>query len=195
MWLKQLEKEEQFDDLPSWESRAAFNVRVHGYVDLYRHYYRPNPYVVADRILKNNIGKSFDLAFSYYCKKVRKFHQEIFLNKVKSKKSHHYFFPVYSVDDSGRIAVSTQNIGRKLQNPRWKQGLSYWERAELRKWKEKQKKKKRLERLSKKLSKMTEEQFRTILAKRKLSDRHVNTQRIIAHGFDPIMSFRSRKQP
>lgn len=38
-----------------------------------------NPYKIAYRIINNNIGKSYALAFSYYCSKVEQRYQYIFL--------------------------------------------------------------------------------------------------------------------
>lgn len=64
-------------------------------------------WVIADDIAKNNIGKSFALAFSYYCKKVEKRYQYEFLEMFISK-YRFYDKPNYIIDENGNIQIGYQ---------------------------------------------------------------------------------------
>lgn len=62
-------------------------------------------YTICQRVIDNNIGKSFDLAFCYYCKLVPKRDQYLFLNefsqtKRRSKDSN------YLIDENGLIQIN-----------------------------------------------------------------------------------------
>ena len=59
---------EDLDNLPNKENNAAYNFRTTGY-SWKRPGYKISPWITAERIIKNNIGKSHDNAFSYYLKK------------------------------------------------------------------------------------------------------------------------------
>jgi len=53
------------------------------------------------RIIYNNIGKSFDMAFRYYCKQVPKYQQYLFLDEFDNNSSFYVFS--YSIDSQGNI--------------------------------------------------------------------------------------------
>lgn len=69
-----------------------------------------NPYKIATRILDNNIGKSFDMAFHYFCTKVPKHKQYIFLDEVSGIRYRKYYF----VDDDGNIQIN-KPINKKAE--------------------------------------------------------------------------------
>jgi hypothetical protein len=97
---------DDFDDLPTRENRAANLARRYGdmwNVMDYRNYKNPSPWKIADRILSKNIGKSFNLAFSYYCKQVRPHEQKIFLENVSLNIRRYRSCSEYSIDDNGLI--------------------------------------------------------------------------------------------
>ena len=94
---------EKLDNLPFRENRRQY----HKYLDnpRKRRYYNcsdrhRHPYYIASRIIKNNIGKSFDLAFSYFCTKVKKGFYHYFLEQFENPNIYNY---CYFVDDSGNI--------------------------------------------------------------------------------------------
>lgn len=78
--------------------------------------YRKDYRDVAYRILKNNIGKNFDNAFSYYCKQVPKRYHKVFLEYFER-----FYFRVpiwkvyqeYFVDESGNIQFDKNFYYRK----------------------------------------------------------------------------------
>ena len=62
------------------------------------------PWKIAERIIENNIGKSFDKAFSYFCTKVPKYQQRFFLKEFDEKlgwRGSHY--NDYYIDENGLI--------------------------------------------------------------------------------------------
>jgi len=65
-----------------------------------------NPYFTAIKILDNNIGKSFDLAYSYYCKNTRKENRDVFLSYVHPKDCQMYSYEYYIIDENGLIQYS-----------------------------------------------------------------------------------------
>lgn len=73
------------------------------YDDIYRKWRREHIidgesiYRILHRVLENNIGKSFDQAFSYFCKKVPKRYQKKFLREFE------YIDPYYIIDEDGNI--------------------------------------------------------------------------------------------
>lgn len=89
---------DKYDELPFRESRANYLTRVYGNMwNLQKFdYYQSNKgaYCILYRILKSNINKSFDLAFSYYCKKVEKQYQYLFLREFEYK----YRYKNYWID-------------------------------------------------------------------------------------------------
>ncbi len=102
MNLKTL-NEKQIELLPFRESRVAYSVREKTFYAPYDHYYNAdtNPYKICEYILNNNIGKSFNLAFHYYCKLVKKYDQHIFLEKFQDK--NHWKYNPWSLDENNNI--------------------------------------------------------------------------------------------
>ena len=96
---------EKLDNLPFRENRRQY----HKYLDnpRKRRYYNcsdkhRHPYYIASRIIENNIGKSFDLAFSYFCTKVNKKFRYYFHNKFYASIMHKYEYGYY-IDSNGNI--------------------------------------------------------------------------------------------
>jgi len=94
---------EKLETLPHWENKRAYFVRNHGsYYNRKNHHSRNrSPYKIAERILKNNIGKSFDLAFHYYCTKIDKKDQYIFFTWFEDKRFRR--FCGYHLDENNNI--------------------------------------------------------------------------------------------
>ena len=78
------------EELPKFESRKFYLTRK--YRDMWNldrfdrpRYWRKEPYrKIKDRILHHYIGRNFDDAFSYYCKKVPQFYQFLFLEEFEN---------------------------------------------------------------------------------------------------------------
>jgi hypothetical protein len=96
---------EKLENLPYKEGRKAYLTNKYGSLYNVFDYRRTNKeksaYVIADRIIETNIGKSFDMAFSYFCTKVKKHEQYIFLNQFLNYSS--YNWKNYIVDGNGYI--------------------------------------------------------------------------------------------
>lgn len=96
---------EKLENLPYREGRKAYLTNKYGSLynvfDYKRHNKEKSPYKIADRIIENNIGKSFDMAFSYFCTKVKKHEQCIFLNQFLNYSS--YIWKNHIVDEDGNI--------------------------------------------------------------------------------------------
>lgn len=96
--------EDPFDKLPFRESRKEFLTRKYGSMYDIFEYKKINkekyPWNIAFNIINSNIGKSFDLSFSYYCKKVEKRYQYIFLNYFNNRRR---YIDDYFVDNNGNI--------------------------------------------------------------------------------------------
>jgi hypothetical protein len=108
---------DDFDDLSKRENRAANLARRYGdmwNVMDYRNYKNPSPYKIAERILRKNIGKSFDSAFSYYCKQVDIQYQTIFLKEVKRDCGRYRYYSKFFIDDDGLIRHSCHNKSKKV---------------------------------------------------------------------------------
>ena len=90
-----------FDKLPFRESRKEFLTRKYGNMYNLNKFDQPWHkdliyYKLADYILNNNIGKSFDMAFHYYCTKVPKYQQCLFLQNFRT-------YNRYYIDENGLI--------------------------------------------------------------------------------------------
>ena len=93
---------EELDNLPSrekvrspdpWRWRNGLYHKVGDYW----------PYEIIERLLDNNIGKSFDSTFSYYCKQVPKYQQHLFLEKLLEFNRGYRYRPDFYVDNIGNI--------------------------------------------------------------------------------------------
>lgn len=99
-------KQYNFDKLNNLPYKLSHHQGIH-YADLACEYRRrpnpsKNPYKIATRILDNNIGKSFDMAFHYFCTKVPKHKQYIFLDEVQGTRWRKHYF----VDEDGNIQLN-----------------------------------------------------------------------------------------
>jgi len=81
---------------------------------LRNHYYHSdyNPWKTAKRIIKNNIGKSFSLAFSYFCSKFEQRYYNEFLELFKST-YRRFNNPDYYIDDNGLIQTNIKSKEKK----------------------------------------------------------------------------------
>jgi len=84
-------------------------------------------YKFADNLTEKNIGKSFDLTFSYFCKKVSKHSQFIFLRNFRP---YRYDDEYYIIDENGLI---------QEKNTKWrrKRNLTYYSDDFEEKWRHK----------------------------------------------------------
>ena len=74
-----------------------------------------NPYYISDRIITNNIGKSFDLSFSYFCKLCSKHEQKIFLDKFTPQFSNLY--SEFIIDNNGNIQYGRRRYYKRYKKP------------------------------------------------------------------------------
>ena len=107
---------EKLDNLPYKESRKDALSR-HELWDYGRHsdYHQVNgefPYEHVQRILKKYNGKSFDDAFSAYCKIVPVYQQKYFLEEFEKRPSVHFYgyYDHYTVDVKGNIKFEKREV-------------------------------------------------------------------------------------
>ena len=97
---------EKLQNLPNKLS-MKFSEKSHNkkikYWGEYRYKPKYNPWKICKKILENNIGKSFSLAFSYYCKFVSKHEQYIFLEEFESNKRTWKYWGCYYIDEFNNI--------------------------------------------------------------------------------------------
>lgn len=65
-----------------------------------------HPWKIVKRILHNNIGKSFDLTFHYYCTLVPKHEQHWFLDEFFNSYRHKYYYNTWSLDENNNIVFN-----------------------------------------------------------------------------------------
>jgi hypothetical protein len=107
---------EKLENLPNRESRWQYLTRKYGNIynilDYRRYDKCKAPWKIADIILENNIGKSFDLAFSYFCKKVN--HQQhlyhYFLSNFTTER---WYRKYYFTDNKGNIQKYEKEYPKK----------------------------------------------------------------------------------
>lgn len=108
---------EELENLPKKESRKAYLTRKYGDMwDLpkFDHPWMRSdksdyPYIIAERVIKKFLGKSFDKAFSYFCKLVPKHEQNEFLRKFKPR---YRWEPDYIIDNQKRIQLNPNRYTR-----------------------------------------------------------------------------------
>jgi len=98
--LKNL-SEEEYDRLPKWENRAMNLVRRYGCLWDVFDYKNPSyePWTIAYRLIKANIGKPFSNAFSKFCNIVEFQDQDKFLREFEDGRR----WADYYIDDNGLI--------------------------------------------------------------------------------------------
>lgn len=67
-----------------------------------------NTWTIAERIIKNNIGKSFAMAFSYFCSKVSIDEQRVFLENFVHRKPYYRRWANYCIDENGNIQYANE---------------------------------------------------------------------------------------
>jgi hypothetical protein len=70
------------------------------------------PYTRAIRVIESNIGKSFDNAFSYFCKLVPRYQQKWFLEKFEENRRG--YWNSYYIDDNGNIQANRRERSKRL---------------------------------------------------------------------------------
>lgn len=113
------------ENLPFKESRKDYLTRKYGdmwNLDKFDHRWeRSNKnyydWFKANNVIKKYLGKSFNEAFSYYCKLVPQYEQSTFLGKFnlgRHKYFYHYYIPDYIIDDDGNIQINPKSkLNRK----------------------------------------------------------------------------------
>lgn len=98
---------EKLESLPQRESRKSYLTRIYGNMWNLRRFdswggfeNKVDPYSLSNRIIKNNIGKSFDMAFHYYCNSINKRYQYIFLDQFRK---YRHYKPIFYIDENGII--------------------------------------------------------------------------------------------
>lgn len=92
---------EKLEQLPKRENRMAYLERITGGMwnsKLDRRHTDNEFYVLAERILEHNVGKSFNKAFSYFLSLTGNKHHEIILRKVRVARRW-YYGSTYYIDD------------------------------------------------------------------------------------------------
>lgn len=102
---------ETIDSFPFRESKTEYSIRVNrNAYDGRRERWRREDHAwkLKNRIIGNNIGKSFDMAFHYYCTKVKQEFQHIFLEEFEQRRNK-YHYNHYYIDDQGLIQYNKRN--------------------------------------------------------------------------------------
>jgi len=98
---------EKLENLLQKQSRKAFLVERHGNLCNLKRFDHPwhrslkedNQWCMTERVIQNNIGKSFDMTFSYFCKKYPVYWQSSFLKEFNLSRSGYGYY----VDEQGNI--------------------------------------------------------------------------------------------
>lgn len=122
---------EKLENLPQKQGRKAFLVERHGNLYNLKRFDHPwhrslkedNQWCMTERVIQNNIGKSFDMTFSYFCKKYPIYWQSYFLKQFGLSRSGYGYY----VDEQGNIQ---ENKYTKRKNPIYIQSSDY--KSELR---------------------------------------------------------------
>lgn len=113
-----MDKLEKLETLPIRESRKEFITREYGdmwNLSRFDHSWDISekgnlPVNIAERIIKKYMGKSFDDAFSEYCKKVKIHQQKDFLDLFKDRI---WNYADYMIDSEKRIQLNPNRYQRK----------------------------------------------------------------------------------
>lgn len=111
----------QLENLPKRESRKEYLTKKYGDLWNLKKFDHPwhrsdkndMPWVIADRVIKKFLGKSFDKAFSYYCKLVPKHEQSEFLRDFKPG---YRWEAKYILDKQKRIQLNPDRYIRKKKD-------------------------------------------------------------------------------
>lgn len=110
---------DKLENLPKKESRKEYITRKYGDMWNLRRFDHPwsrsdsndYPWVKANRVIKKYLGRSFDKAFSEYCRKVKLHEQDEFLRLFRGTRWHE---PDYLIDSQKRIQFNPNRYkGRK----------------------------------------------------------------------------------
>jgi hypothetical protein len=193
-----------FDELPFRESRYQNLTRrycnmynLHKFEHRWSKYYK-----VKNWIIENNIGKSFDKAFSYYCSKIPKHWQYIFLKEFEPSFGRYSgeLINDYIIDSEGKIRIHKKydKIRFYKCKPKTREGIRiYQEKLKAEKRAKKRAKINSFKDWDALLRDNSIKCYNSIAEfKRKQQEEikrqeELNTQKIIRHGFDPITSFRN----
>lgn len=111
---------QDFDKLPFRESilnRVKYGTKIQRWRKNYSRgeYHKVEdyyPWDIVNRVIKYFIGKSFDEAFSYYCKKVPKYQQKYFLEEFEKARPKYYNYNKYYIDNVGNIQYNPNRWNR-----------------------------------------------------------------------------------
>jgi len=111
------------EELPKFESRKQYLTRKVGNMYDIPNFDHPlsmrtKYYKAKDRILHHYIGKSFDDAFSYYCKLVPKHYQHLFLEEFETPFSR---WSGWSLDENKNIVYKKRE--RYISQSEWREIL------------------------------------------------------------------------
>ncbi len=114
----------KLDELPFKEGRKAYLTRKHGSLYNIFDYHensrqKLNPWVLSERVISKFLGKSFDDAYSYYCKLIpnwdaiyfKKSFKEDFIEYAQMRRYSN--FAKYYIDEQGNIQKLESEIKRK----------------------------------------------------------------------------------
>lgn len=98
---------EKLENLPFRENRAANLIKRYGNMyNIHKFDHTSHrsdkslfPWVIAKRIINNNIGKSFDMAYHYFCTKVPIYEQHYFMDEFSPK----WRYSNYYIDENKNI--------------------------------------------------------------------------------------------
>lgn len=110
--------DDPLEHLPKFENQASY-LHNRDYYDRYYHYYKINPYKLAERIIIKNIGKSHDISYSYYLKQFpsnyKRYDIDYAWNDNFKHRRYRRYLPEFYIDNEGLIQVNkSTKIKRNL---------------------------------------------------------------------------------
>lgn len=114
-------REKDLDELefmPTHESQKEYLTRNYSWMFSLKKFDNPGrrseksdyPSVKAFWVINKNIGKSFDLAFRYYCKLVKKNEQSVFLEHFRN--NNRWYGKKYIIDQNNNIQINEDYLNK-----------------------------------------------------------------------------------
>lgn len=172
---------EKLEDLPYRENKKIHLTNKYGNMweifDYKEHPHKEkNPYVIVQRVLKANIGKSFKMAFSYYCKKVSKQYQYLFLDEFEKKNRYYNLkWDYYYIDENENIQLKKPSYKFFKHKDRFENNSDRMKAFAEKKKADKKKKKSKIT--------ILEIDFRAILRAKQLKQKEETRIKLEAKGF------------
>jgi len=175
---------DKLENLPYRQNRWQRYTEIHGSFWDFHHWRKTHHWwILCHRILKNNIGKPYDMTYHYLCTKVPCQYRHHFDYYFSSFRRVFDYLPEYYIDESGIIRTNKfifpKNYHPNLKDPKVKRYYA-----------EKEKARRKEERIKKEELKMKEYSFLTKSELEIKNDFEKNKICIIKHGFDPETSFK-----